>query len=109
MRIERDQRGAPRVELRMPALLTTESGQRIEAELRNLSLSGAFFACDEKAGVRSRLCLELEEPEGGEPLCAELEVVRVSDEGIGCRFLAFDTRTSTRLRTLISHCVRRAL
>lgn len=109
MRTEKDQRGAERIELRLPARLTTEAGERIEAELRNASLSGAFFACAASARVRSRLCVELLDPADPAPLQAEMEVVRVTDEGLGCRFLALDARGASRLRALLSHHVRRGL
>ena len=36
MRTERDQRGATRVELRLPARLTTETGERIDSIARAL-------------------------------------------------------------------------
>jgi hypothetical protein len=109
MRTERDQRGATRVELRLPARLTTETGERIEAELRNVSLSGAFFACPAGARVRSRLCVELRIDPAAEPLGAEMEVVRVTDEGLGCRFLGLEGRTASRLRAFLSRQVRRGL
>ncbi|MBK9387967.1 MAG: PilZ domain-containing protein [Planctomycetes bacterium] len=109
MKTERDQRGAIRVELRLPARLTTETGERIDAELRNVSLSGAFFACTANARVRSRLCAEFQTSTEAEPLGAEMEVVRVTVEGIGCRFLALEARTAARLRAFLSHQVRRGL
>jgi hypothetical protein len=109
MRTERDQRGAERVELRVPAHLTTEAGERIDAEMRNVSLSGAFFACPARVRVRTRLCVAILDPEHAEPLRAEMEVVRVSDEGLGCRFLALDARSCARLRAFLSHQVRRGL
>lgn len=109
MRTERDLRGSTRVELNLPARLTTAAGVCISAELKNLSLSGAFFACHEAVRAGSRLCVEIEVAGGANALQAEMQVVRVNDEGLGCRFLALEPRSSARLRTLMSDYVRRHL
>jgi len=92
--VQKEKRQHPRVNITWPVSIQVSQGT-IEAETKNISLSGAFICCHEPLPLRENFHLTIDSP-NHDPLTLEAEVVwsninvpdeKIVNRGMGIRFI----------------------
>jgi uncharacterized protein (TIGR02266 family) len=103
-----DKRQHPRVDIHWPVSMETPDGT-IDAEIKNISLGGAFICCQKPLPVRQVFQLTMTGP-NHEPVPATAEVVwsninvpddKVINRGMGVRFIKMSERHLQLVRQLL--------
>lgn len=88
MTIGNERRGFARVALNVAARVVSGDEQLVCRSAKDLSMSGAYFVCEETPPIGSRCEVRLEFHAEDEPLVIEVpgDVVRHGDDGFAVRF-----------------------
>ena len=106
-RIEAERRQHPRIDVNWPVSIETPEGT-IDAEVRNISLGGAFIGCKKPLPIGQGFSLTITGPDN-EPVIATAEVVwsnanvpedKVINRGMGVRFIKMSERHLQIVRQL---------
>ena len=107
--VQKESRKHPRVHITWPVRMKTSQGT-IEAEIKNISLGGAFICCPKPLPLRENFRLTIDVP-NHEPLRAKAEVVwsnisvpddRIVNRGMGIRFIQITKANRDLLNKAIS-------
>jgi hypothetical protein len=95
-----DKRRAKRITYPCDVELYGMGSGNIDAQIRVISLKGAFIEAPKRLEVGTRLTLRFVLPAG--PLVLAAEVAHVNEAGIGVHFLALNREQHTALESLLA-------
>jgi Tfp pilus assembly protein PilZ len=107
--LQEERRKPERVEVNMDVVLDTSKGE-VNANISNLSISGAFIKCDEKFPLKDTFKIILNS-EDQQPLIVTAQITwsnqaipgdRVVNRGMGVRFINNPQETRQALKTLLT-------
>jgi len=107
--VQKESRKHPRVHITWPVRMKSSQGT-IEAEIKNISLGGAFICCPKPLPLRENFRLTIDVP-NHEPLRVKVEVVwsnisvpddKIVNRGMGIRFIQITEANREFLNKVIS-------